>query len=351
MELFDLARFGSLLLFLILLACGEPNASADEFRLDIELPTFRERVKLLSAEDLGVGESGYIPTDIQSICRSSDGTVKLLGRAELIEPSEYGHRWNITIQDDNSASLTYQIGTKETDADTDLMWALMLMYYSESCEAFMDRTRGGDGSLIPVSLINGATKISELAEEIATYRAGPAVIPVGADPLKQARQELDEARWNEGDVQRENPWLFKQTASYEDGSLVHELANPSIEKNPNQSDTAAFLNIRCELGVLTLEIGRPELVFAPDFMWVSYRIGNAKAKSRLWSNVRYKGLGLWSSDEAIPFVQSLVDEDRLLMNVRVDKKETLRLTFELHKLRKYIHTLADDCNWVVPLPE
>ncbi len=142
-----MARFGSLLLFLILLVCGEPNASADGFRLDIELPTFRERVKLLSAEDLGVGESGYIPTDIQSICRSSDGTVKLLGRAELIEPSEYGHRWNITIQDDNSASLTYQIGTKETDADTDLMWALMLMYYSESCEAFMDRTRGVDGSL------------------------------------------------------------------------------------------------------------------------------------------------------------------------------------------------------------
>jgi hypothetical protein len=344
-------RIGIFLLSLFLLACDAPVTSADGFRLDIEGFELRERVKALAAQDLMAGESGYITAYTDNFCRSPDSTVQLLGRTLLTEPSEYGYRWDITIEADGSVSLTYQVGTEQADSHADLVRALMWISYAEFCETLMDRIRVEDSLLLRVSSINGTGAISTLAEDIATLRPGPAVKPVGSDPLKQAQQELDEARWKESDVQRENPWLFKQTTSYEDGSPVFEVANPSIEKNPNQSDTAAFLVIRCELGVLTIGIGRPELVFAPDFMWVSYRIGNGKAKSRLWPNVRYKGLGLWNSDEAIPFVRSLIDKDRLLIDVRVDKKETLRLTFELHKLRKYIHLLAQDCNWVVPLPE
>ncbi len=181
------------------------------------------------------------------------------------------------------------------------------------------------------------------------YRPGPAVIPVGADPLKQARQELDKARWNEGEIEREDPWFLRELVSANDGSPVVSLFTPSRETEPGDpTDNSAHLGITCEQQEITVEIGRSEFVFAPDQIWVSFKVGNGKAKSRRWSNIRFKGLGLWKSEEAIPFVKGLLDEDRLSMSFRVDEKETVRVTFEIHTLREKLEPLAEACNWEMP---
>lgn len=345
-----MAWIAAILLGFFLVACDVPVTSAEGFRLDMEGGDFRETVKALAVEDLSVEQNGYITAYTENFCRSSDSTVQVLGRTLLTEPSENGHRWDIKREADDSVSLTYQIGTKQADADTDLVWALTALYYTESCEALMSQIGTDVGSLIPISSVNGTTRISELAEQMAALRPATIFNPDSADSLKLARQELDKARWDEADVQKEDPWLFKQMNSYDDGSPVFEVTNLSIERDPHdETYSAAHLVMRCEQENLTLQIAKPDLVFfAPNEMWVTYRVGNGRAKSRLWPNTRYGGLGLWNSKVAVPFVQELVDMDRLLIYLRITKKESLRLTFELHKLREYIWPLADYCNWEMP---
>ncbi len=222
------------------------------------------------------------------------------------------------------------------------------LLYAAPCETVIAQLELGPNDLVSVSSVNGRTEISALAEELARMRSPKADHELGSDPLKDQRRELDEAHWSVAYVTREDPWRLDQMTSYDDGSAILELAGPSIEKENNNMDTAAYLYIVCKKGVISVQIGRPELVFAPAYMWVSYRVGNGAAKSRRWPNVKYKGLGLWSSEDSIPFLRELLDQDRLLMNVRVDKKDAVRLTFELHNLRQSLEPLARACHWEMP---
>ena len=132
-----MTRIVAFLLAVFVLACDAQEISAEGFRLDLDGGEFRNKVNVLSVNDLSVGQSGYIAAYAENFCRSPDSTVHLFRGTLLTEPSKCEHRWDITKEADDSISLNYQVGTEQADVNTDLVWAIVAMYHAEPCQSLL----------------------------------------------------------------------------------------------------------------------------------------------------------------------------------------------------------------------
>ena len=336
---------------LILLACQAPASAGDGFQLDLQERELRDRFQITALDDLSVGDSGYILANPANFCRWSDSEVRLLGRTLLTEPSEFGDRWEILVKPDRSVSLTYQIGTRQTDPNASLITALVAMSYASACDEIVDRFGGGSITPMVVSTINEHGSLSAIGQEFAELRPPAEDSIADKDPLRTARQELNQIHLVAGDLVVDDPWNLEETVSYKDGRPVISLYTFSRERHEyDENSYAAHFIIKCEEGVISVEISKPDLVFyAPNYIWVTYKVGNQRVKSRRWLNAEHRGLGLWSDSESTPFVQGLLDADVLLMKLRITEKEWLFLTFEIHGLREQLEPLAEACDWEIPI--
>ena len=345
-----MSRAGLIFPCLIVLACRAPVSAGESFELDLQGQDLREKFHVTAVEDLSIGESGYILASSAKFCRWSDSEIRLLGRTLLTEPSEFGDRWEIAVNSDKTVSLTYQIGTEQTDPDASLRAALVEMSYADTCDEVVDHLSGVPITLMMVSSINGHGSLSAIAYEFAERRAPADVSTANKDPLRTARQELNQIHLEGVDLKRDDPWALQDEVSTKYGRIV-SLYTFSREKSKyDESGYAAHFNINCEEGQISAEISKPELVFyRQDFMWVTYKIGSQKARSRQLLREKRRGLLVWPESESTRFIHSLLDADVLLMKVRLTEGEWLFLTFEIHGLREQLEPLAEACDWEIPI--
>lgn len=106
-----------------------------------------------------------------------------------------------------------------------------------------------------------------------------------------------------------------------------------------ENTTAALINVGEYLG--TDRNGRSR-----DGKFLMYRIGEHEASSAYWNtSTSGRAVGLWSGGQSIPFIRSLIDEDRLLIRITPTSSSSRELTFFLSGLDNHINELADACGW------
>ncbi len=335
---------------LILLACQAPVSAGEGFQLDLYGSELHEKFQVTAVEDLSVGESGYILASPGNFRRWSNSEYRLLGRTLLTEPSEIGDCWEIVVNRDKLVSLTYQIGTEQNDPDASLGATLVEMSYADTCDEVVDRNNSVPITFMKVSTINGHGSLFSIADEFSEQPTPAKESEPNKDPLRTARQELNQIHSEGVDLKLDDPWGLEDTESAKYGRIV-SLYTFSRERNKyDESGYAAYFNINCEEGQISTEISKPELVFyRQDFMWVTYKIGSQEARSRQLLREKRRGLLVWPEGESTRFIHSLLDADVLLMKVRLTEGEWLFLTFEIHGLREQLEPLAEACNWELPL--
>jgi type VI secretion system protein VasI len=122
-----------------------------------------------------------------------------------------------------------------------------------------------------------------------------------------------------------------------DQYLQHQSADLILRCHENI--TAALINVGEHLG--TDLNGRSR-----DGKFMMYRIGEHEASSAYWTTSTSSGsVGLWSGGQSIPFIRSLIDEDRILVRITLPSGIRRELTFFLSGLDNHINELADACGW------
>lgn len=122
----------------------------------------------------------------------------------------------------------------------------------------------------------------------------------------------------------------------------------SSNRQPNQIDRLkrARLWLRCQQNETNLFV-EFNLWIRRDAQQARYRIDNGPIQSiRMEKISGGDGLGLWTGQEAIPFVRSILDKQTFVIGYESKSSSATEFTFDVSGLRSRIGPLAKSCNWI-----
>lgn len=140
------------------LAAAFAVTSARGFDLDIQKGTVRTLIGRPSISDLSVGEAGKLT--FPRLCAEGANVLIYAGDLLSVSANSYGVDWTIKRVPGGSFTLT---GTAGAQMDGDLRSNLLVVFATMApCIAFT----GIQDQLSPLSTINGANSLTELAQQL-----------------------------------------------------------------------------------------------------------------------------------------------------------------------------------------
>lgn len=121
------------------------------------------------------------------------------------------------------------------------------------------------------------------------------------------------------------------------GTLLAEETTGSTSAN-----SGLGLMVRCRENTTSVMLHTD--MFMTTNPRVTIRIGSGKATTTTWERSEsYKAAGLWTGAQAIPFLRSLANGDRLV--VRVEERSRQEAVFNVGNVEAIRSEVAEACNW------
>ncbi len=175
--------------------------------------------------------------------------------------------------------------------------------------------------------------------ELGEYQVpGSAPAPSVAAPANDSspRRTQPRGRWHS------TSWRSEMTDFVNHGLSVD--ANRAVRDRFGRAATP-HLTIRCMEDTTAVYLNAEEFV-GTDELRVELRVDQAQATTDSWriSTDRYS-FGLWRGRQAIPFVRSLLDADRLAVRYTPYGEGTRTVVFDVTGLSVAIEPLRNACGW------
>ncbi|MBD9621862.1 hypothetical protein IB279_02770 [Ensifer sp. ENS06] len=139
-------------------------------------------------------------------------------------------------------------------------------------------------------------------------------------------------------------WEIQEEVSpVDDSKVVRAALMPAKSTSTGFNNASAYLLMSCREQTTSFIIST-EMFMSGEEPTVTTRIGVAPAVTGKWSrSTNYKAVGLWSGKEAIPFIKSLKDNERLF--VRLQDKDRVDAEFDLANVSEVIEKIKVACKW------
>lgn len=139
-------------------------------------------------------------------------------------------------------------------------------------------------------------------------------------------------------------WEVQEEISPVDDSRVVKAALlPEKSSSTGFNNASAYLIMSCREQTTSFIIST-EMFMTSEEPTVTTRVGEQPAVSGKWSrSTNYKAVGLWSGKQAIPFIKSLKDNERLF--VRLEDKDRVDAEFNLSNVSEVIEKVKSACKW------
>lgn len=281
-------------LFAATLCAALPHAALAQFAMDAERQILRRATGLSTLEDMAEGESRLVARALGA-CMLNGALFVPANRPIAENPAE-GANFRIKRLPENGV----EIETVTTDETAFPRVKMALDMVLAGRESDCTRLPLPDGQLYRIASIDGAVKASELLqragvsqEELATAETFPSPPPPPPHAWRIAEEEA------EGGAQ----------------TLLATL-KPRSPIASEFEEVSPLLAMRCENGKVSA------FVTSGDIIWdkrpeVTLRINDGAVTTHRWlASEDGKSVGLWSSEEALPFLATLADNGALFMRLR-----------------------------------
>ncbi|HEV7321513.1 MAG TPA: type VI secretion system-associated protein TagO [Ensifer sp.] len=139
-------------------------------------------------------------------------------------------------------------------------------------------------------------------------------------------------------------WEVQEEVSpVDDSKVVTAALMPAKSTSTGFDNASAYLLMSCREQTTSFIIST-EMFMSGEEPTVTTRIGGAPAVTGKWSrSTNYKAVGLWSGKEAIPFIKSLKDNERLF--IRLQDKDRVDAEFDLANVSEVVEKIKAACKW------
>ena len=138
-------------------------------------------------------------------------------------------------------------------------------------------------------------------------------------------------------------WEISETRSPIDDSLqISALLFPKGSENKIAMLNSVALGLRCKSGITTAIISTGTSS-AAESAKVTYSLGDDPALTSTWDrSANFMSVGLWSEEDAIPFIKKLKNNGTLF--VRLDNPP-MDAVFDLANVEDVISSISTACQW------
>ncbi len=139
-------------------------------------------------------------------------------------------------------------------------------------------------------------------------------------------------------------WEVQEEVSpVDDSKTVKAALLPEKSTSSGFNNASAYLIMSCREQTTSFIIST-EMFMTSEEPTVTTRVGDLPAVSGKWSRAtNYKAVGLWNGKQAIPFIKSLKDNERLF--VRLEDKDRVDAEFNLSNVSEVIEKVKSACKW------
>lgn len=315
---------------LVALFLGLPATALGQFAVDSEAPTLRQALQRVALADMAEGDSilvaGSLPVCIQ------DRELFVADTPLSSSFPQSGENYRIRRLADKAVA----VDTVTTD-DTRFPRMKMALGLALSASESDCARQSPDGSrLLRIATLDGASSTSELLARVGAIDA-----PDGQGPPTTPPAQTTAAQSAAPPVTIQG-WRFSEEVAK---GGVHVAHVATLDPKPvATSETSAViprLKIRCENDTISFFVSSDTVTW-DERAEVTLRIGNGKVATYRWRRAEDgKGLGLWSSAEAVPFVKKLPDNTRLFLRLR--DRNLIYANFDLADLSQSLHRIEKAC--------
>jgi len=160
----------------------------------------------------------------------------------------------------------------------------------------------------------------------------------------------DFKKWQEIIDKGRHSWSVSEQRSPIDDSTNVYLTLSSDEEIRGRFGRPGYAKmvVRCKENTSTVYFRMNNLFLADiqSYGNVVTRLDKDKARTyRMKESTDNEALGLWRGGTAIPFIKSLFDHDKLLVQITPYNESPVIATFNIKNLRKAIEPMRKACNW------
>lgn len=139
-------------------------------------------------------------------------------------------------------------------------------------------------------------------------------------------------------------WRITESASpLDDSPSVVAVLLPQESSSTGIAEASAYLIAACRENVTSV-IVKTEMFMAADTPTVTIRTGSEPATKSNWARSSdYKAVGLWSGKDAIPFLKSLKDDEKMFL--RLEDRNRVEATFNLSRVSEVVELISQKCKW------
>ena len=138
-------------------------------------------------------------------------------------------------------------------------------------------------------------------------------------------------------------WEISETRSPIDDSLqISALLFPKGSENKIAMLNSVALGLRCKKGITTAIISTGTSS-AAESAKVTYSLGDDPAQTSTWDrSANFMSVGLWSEEDAIPFIKKLKNNGTLF--VKLDNPP-MEAEFDLANVEDVVSRISTACQW------
>lgn len=134
-----------------------------------------------------------------------------------------------------------------------------------------------------------------------------------------------------------------QTSPLDDSKTIIATLAASKSSSTGVGEGAALIGLICRENKTSFVV-MTDMFMTGDSPQVTYRIGDADAKSARWTrSTDYKSVGLWSGSQSIPFIKKLSDNQKLF--VRIADRNELNSEYNLGNISEIAAQVGSACGW------
>lgn len=146
------------------------------------------------------------------------------------------------------------------------------------------------------------------------------------------------------DAKRASLWRVTEGASpLDDSPSIVAILLPQESSSTGIGEASAYLIAACRENVTSVII-KTEMFMAGDAPAVTIRLGSEPAAKSNWGRSSdYKAVGLWTGKDAIPFLKSLKDDEKMFL--RLEDRNRVEASFNLSRVSEVVELISQKCKW------
>ena len=311
----------------VALVLGLPATALAQFAVDSEAPALRQALHRAALADLAEGDSILVAGPLPVCVRD-----RALFVADTPLSSNFpqaGENYRIRRLAENALAL--ETVTTDEGLFPRVKMALGLTLSASLTECA--RLALPENRLLRIATLDGAVSASELLARVGAAEAVD-LPPVPPNQIATAP--------NTPPPEPPHGWHFSEEVAK---GGVHVALVATLDPRPvaasGESAAIPHLKMRCENDAISFFVGSDTVTW-DERTEVTLRIGNGKVATYRWRTAEDgKGVGLWSTADAVPFVRKLPDNAGLFLRLR--DRNLIYAEFDLANIGETLKRIEKAC--------